>query len=77
MNEAKKIRESATKIVFLLISIAFIWLTWVGKIDPTDFVTANMMILSFYFWQKVNYNIKNDNDKKGNESLEQEDQSWL
>lgn len=84
MNENKKIRESATKIVFLAMEFAFIWLTFVWKVSPDDFVTANMMVLSFYFWQKTSNltaKLKEAEELKekvkNNEKNEKVDMSWI
>ena len=47
-----KILESASKIVFILMAIATIALTFVGKVDPKDFILLAGMAFSFYFAQK-------------------------
>lgn len=50
---------SATKIVFIAFSFATIILTFLRIIDPKDFVNMVLMILSFYFGQKVMSNKTN------------------
>ena len=51
--------SSATKIVLLIMVISFCALTFIGKIDPKDFVSALLMVLSFYYGAKSNNNINN------------------
>lgn len=51
MNE---IFASATKIVLLALTSALIAGLFVGKIDPKDFMTIILMVVSFYFGQKTN-----------------------
>lgn len=49
MNE---IYTSASKIVFILMAVAVIILTFVGKVDPKDFMMLAAMAFSFYFANK-------------------------
>jgi len=51
MNE---ILQSATKIVLLLVVVALIALTFLKIVDAKDFMSIALMIVSFYFGQKVN-----------------------
>lgn len=41
--------KSATKIVLMLIIIALIILTFLHIVDPKDFMTIALMVVSFYF----------------------------
>jgi len=43
------ILASASKLVLLLMSASLVALTWVGKVDPKDFVAAALMVLTYYF----------------------------
>ena len=45
--------KSATRIVFIIMTTAFIWLTFTWVIEWKDFVNAFLMILSFYFGKWV------------------------
>lgn len=47
-----KILSSASKIVFILVTIALIVLTFIGKVDPKDFVAIAMMVFTYYFSHK-------------------------
>lgn len=51
MNE---ILNSATKIVLLLMVISLIVLTFMKIVDPKDFMSIALMVVSFYFGQKTN-----------------------
>jgi len=51
MNE---ILKSATKIVLLLMVISLIALTFIKIVDPKDFMSIALMVVSFYFGQKTN-----------------------
>ena len=44
-----QIFSSASKIVFILISIAVIGLTFTGKLDPKDFMVLASSVFAFYF----------------------------
>lgn len=46
------ILTSASKIVFLMMTLAVIALTWVGKVDPKDFMMLASMAFAFYFANK-------------------------
>jgi len=46
------ILSSASKIVFILMAIAVVGLTAVGKVDPKDFMMLAGMAFSFYFANK-------------------------
>lgn len=46
------IYTSASKIVFILMAIAVIILTFTGKVDPKDFMMLAGMAFSFYFANK-------------------------
>lgn len=46
------ILESASKIVFILMAIGVLALTYVGKIDPKDFMMLAGMAFTFYFSNK-------------------------
>jgi len=48
----QNIYTSASKIVFILMAVAVIVLTFVGKIDPKDFMTLAGMAFTFYFTNK-------------------------
>ena len=43
------IYNSATKIVFILIALALIGLTFTGKIEPKDFIILASMVFTYYF----------------------------
>jgi len=47
-----KLLSSASKLVFLLMTAALIVLTFIGKIDPKDFVAIAMMVFTYYFSNK-------------------------
>lgn len=49
-----EILSSASKIVFILMAVAVIVLTFVGKVDPKDFMILASMAFSFYFTMKSN-----------------------
>jgi len=51
MNE---ILNSATKIVLLAVISALIVLTFMKIVDSKDFMSIALMVVSFYFGQKVN-----------------------
>lgn len=44
-----KIFNSASKIVFVLIAIAVVGLTIIGKVDAKDFMVLASMVFAFYF----------------------------
>lgn len=56
MNE---ILQSATKIVLLLVVVALIALTFLKIVDAKDFISIALMIVSFYFGQKINVATEN------------------
>ena len=47
-----EILTSASKLVFILMAVALIALTFVGKVDPKDFMAACLMAFTFYFANK-------------------------
>lgn len=48
----ENILGSASKIVFILMAVAAVALTAIGKIDPKDFMLLASMAFSFYFANK-------------------------
>ncbi len=54
-----EILQSATKIVLLLVVVALIALTFLKIVDAKDFISIALMIVSFYFGQKVNVPVSN------------------
>lgn len=46
------ILESASKIVFILMAVGVLALTYLGKIDPKDFMMLAGMAFTFYFSNK-------------------------
>lgn len=50
------ILTSASKIVFILMAISVVALTWVGKVDAKDFIVLASMAFSFYFANKGEVN---------------------
>lgn len=46
------ILESASKIVFILMALGVLTLTYLGKVDPKDFVMLAGMAFTFYFSHK-------------------------
>lgn len=50
----ENISNSASKIVFILMAVALVVLTFVGKVESKDFMTASMMAFTFYFTNKGN-----------------------
>lgn len=48
--------QSASKIVFVLITVGIIALTFAGKLDPKDFMILASMSYSYYFTQKKSTN---------------------
>jgi hypothetical protein len=51
-----KILESASKLVFILMTIALIVLTFFGKIDAKDFMGICLMVFTYYFSNKGSEN---------------------
>lgn len=49
----KTIYSSATKLTLLALVLALIILTFLGKADAEPFKTVILMVISFYFGQKV------------------------
>jgi len=45
----KNILISASKLVFVLMALAVIILTVLGKVDPKDFIALASMAFAFYF----------------------------
>jgi len=43
------IYTSATKIVFIVMTIALVVLTFTGKVEPKDFISLCGMAFAFYF----------------------------
>jgi hypothetical protein len=43
------ILSSASKLVFVLMAVAVIILTVLGKVDPKDFIALASMAFAFYF----------------------------
>lgn len=43
---------SASKIVFILMALAVVALTFTSKVDPKDFITLASMAFAFYFSNK-------------------------
>lgn len=46
------ILESASKIVFILMAIGVVGLTYLGTVDPKDFLMLAGMAFTFYFSNK-------------------------
>lgn len=46
------ILTSASKIVFILMAVAVVGLTYLGKVDSKDFIVLASMAFSFYFANK-------------------------
>lgn len=46
------ILESASKIVFILMALAVVALTFIGRVDPKDFMMLASMVFTFYFSYK-------------------------
>lgn len=44
-----KILQSASRVVFVLLTVALIALTWHGLVDPKDFVVLTGMAFTYYF----------------------------
>lgn len=44
---------SVKKIIALLLTVVFCYMSVVGKIDPKDYLTVFLMIVSFYFGQST------------------------
>ena len=44
-----KVFSSASKIVFIAIALAVIVLTFIGKLDPKDFMVLASSVFAFYF----------------------------
>jgi len=45
--------NSASKIVFVLIAIAVVGLTYLGKVDAKDFMILASMVFAYYFTKSV------------------------
>jgi hypothetical protein len=52
-----QILESASKIVFILVSLAVIAGLFTGIIDPKDFMMLASMVFTFYFANKGDSNL--------------------
>lgn len=50
----QNIISSASKIVFILMAVAVVILTFIGIVDPKDFMILASMAFSFYFANKGN-----------------------
>jgi len=50
MNKLKQLIE-VKKIIALVLTFVFSFLSIVGKIDPKDFLTVFLMVISFYYGQ--------------------------
>jgi high-affinity nickel permease len=48
----KELFKSASKIVFILLAIALVVLTFVGKVDSKDFIMLTTGVFSYYFGRK-------------------------
>lgn len=48
----KNIYSSATKLVFILVTLAIIGLTFIGKVDPKDFFGLAMVVFYHYYNQR-------------------------
>lgn len=46
------ILKSASKIVFILMAVAVVALTFLGIVDPKDFIALASMAFAFYFANK-------------------------
>lgn len=57
----ENIFKSASKIVFILMAISVVALTFVGKVDAKDFIALASMAFTFYFANKGS----SDNDYLG------------
>jgi len=44
-----RILQSASKLVFVLMAVSLVVLTFVGKVDPKDFIVLASMAFTFYF----------------------------
>ena len=45
----KRIYQSATKLVFIFLALSFSAATFMGIVEPKDFVTGVMMAFTYYF----------------------------
>jgi len=54
------ITKSATKIVLLLLVLGLLVFTFIGSVDQEVFKTVILMVISFYFGQKVNVPIESE-----------------
>lgn len=52
------ILESASKLVFILMAIAVVALTFIGIVEPKDFMILASMAFTFYFANKGDVNEK-------------------
>ncbi len=57
------ILKSASKIVLLTMTLGFIWLSFMWRIDANNFMVAFIMVLQHYF-HKSDTSIISANDKK-------------
>jgi len=51
-----EILKSASKIVFIMLAIALVVLTFFSKVEAKDFITLTSMAFTFYFANKGNVN---------------------
>lgn len=49
----QKIVSSASKIVFILMALSMVVLTFVGKVEPKDFVMLASMAFTYYFSKPI------------------------
>lgn len=50
----ENIYQSASKIVFILMALAVVILTFIGVVEAKDFITLATMAFTFYFANKGN-----------------------
>ena len=50
----EKIYSSASKIVFIILTVSLVYLTIVKIVDPKDFMTLCAMAFTYYFSNKPN-----------------------
>lgn len=49
-----KILESASKVVFVILALALVLLTFTGKVEAKDFIMLTGMAFTYYFTQAKN-----------------------
>jgi len=53
INNMKKIFQSASKTVFVLMALSLVILTFAGKVESKDFIVLASMAFTYYFTKQT------------------------